>query len=53
MSEEAQKGDSNMSIYMLNLVFDASTIPANATGRFNDYINVTPNRTRCKFPRPG
>jgi hypothetical protein len=29
-----------MSIYMLNLVFDASTIPANATGRFNDYVNT-------------
>jgi hypothetical protein len=37
-SEEAQKGDSNMSIYMLNLVFDASTAPTNATGRFNDYV---------------
>jgi hypothetical protein len=29
-----------MSIYMLNLVFDASTAPANATGRFNDYVNT-------------
>jgi hypothetical protein len=28
-----------MSIYMLNLVFDASTLPTNATGRFNDYVN--------------
>src|SRR5262249_22889706 len=29
-----------MSIYMLNLVFDASTIPTSATGRFNDYVNT-------------
>jgi hypothetical protein len=34
-----------MSIYMLNLVFDASTLPANATGRFNDYVAPTsPNQ---------
>jgi hypothetical protein len=32
-----------MSIYMLNLVFDASTNPANATGRFNDYVHTEPD----------